>query len=126
VTIVDTDRNVVTPTENSTPEEHDTDIVDDDGNEFSDDEEDFILMTPTATLSQQIASQTQGSPVTFQKSMMNMLGDMLRKVPKDFQFRSLFKSKGHRPIESLTKALALMKKIEHDHHLHRYVHKTLH
>jgi hypothetical protein len=118
VTIVDIDRIVVTPTQNSTPEEDDIDIVDD--------EEDFVLMTPATTLSQQIASQTQVSPVSFQKSMMNMLGDRLRKVPKDYQFRSPFKSKGHRPIVTLTKALALMKKIEQDHHLQRYVFKTLH
>jgi hypothetical protein len=107
----------MTPTQNSTPEEDDTDIVD---------EEDFILMTPAVTLSQQIASQTQVSPVSFQKSMMNMLGDRLRKVPKDYQFRSSFESKGRRPIVPLTKALALMKEIEQDHRLQMYVCKTLH
>jgi enhancing lycopene biosynthesis protein 2 len=66
VTIVDTDRIVVIPTQNSTPEEDDTNIVDDDANEFIDEEEAFILMTPAAMLSQQIASQTQGSLVSFQ------------------------------------------------------------
>jgi hypothetical protein len=55
-----------------------------------------------------------------------MLGDRLWKVPKDFQFRSPFESKGHRPIVPLTKALALMKKIEQDQHLHRYVLHTIH
>jgi hypothetical protein len=50
--------------------------------------------------------------MSFQKSMMNMLGDRLWKVRKDFQFRSLFESKGRIPIVPLTKALALMKKIE--------------
>jgi hypothetical protein len=53
--------------------------------------------------------------------MMNMLGDRLWNVPKDFQLRSPFESKGPRPIVPLTKALALMKRIEQDHHLHRYV-----
>jgi hypothetical protein len=43
--------------------------------------------------------------------MMNMLGDRLQKVSKDFQFRSPFESKGRRPIVVLSKALALMKKL---------------
>jgi hypothetical protein len=71
------DRIDVTPTQASVPEKDDIDIVDDDGNEFNDDEKSFILMTPAVTLSQQIATQTKGSPVSFQKLMMNMLGDML-------------------------------------------------
>jgi hypothetical protein len=53
---------------------------------------------------------------------MNMLDDRLPKVLKDFQFRSPFESKGCKPIVPLTKALALMKKIEQDPHLHSYVH----
>jgi hypothetical protein len=65
VNIVDTDRIDATPTQTTVPEQDDTNIVDDDANEFSDDEESFVLMTPTATLSQQIASQTQGSLVSF-------------------------------------------------------------
>jgi hypothetical protein len=59
VNIVDIDRNDVTPTQATVPEQDDIDIGDDDANEFSDDEESFILMTTAATLSQQIASQTQ-------------------------------------------------------------------
>jgi hypothetical protein len=65
VNIVDTDRIDATPTQTTVPEQDDTNIVDDDANEFSDDEESFVLMTPAATLSQQIASQTQGSLVSF-------------------------------------------------------------
>jgi hypothetical protein len=112
VNIVDTDCIDVTPSQAVVLEHDDIDTADDDANEFSDDEESFILMTPAVMLSQQIASQTQGSPVSFQISMMNMLGDRLLNVPKDFQFRSLFESKGRKPIVPLTKALALMKKIE--------------
>jgi hypothetical protein len=59
VNIVDIDRNDVTPTQATVPEQDDVDIGDDDANEFSDDEESFILMTTAAMLSQQIASQTQ-------------------------------------------------------------------
>jgi hypothetical protein len=59
VNIVDIDRNDVTPTQATVPEQDDIDIGDDDANEFSDDEESFILMTTAAMLSQQIASQTQ-------------------------------------------------------------------
>jgi hypothetical protein len=51
----------------SVPDQDDVNIVDDDANEFTDDEESFVLMTPAATLSQQIATQTQGSHVSFQK-----------------------------------------------------------
>jgi hypothetical protein len=59
VNIVDIDRNDVTPTQATVPEQDDIDIGDDDANEFSDDEESFILMTTATMLSQQIASQTQ-------------------------------------------------------------------
>jgi hypothetical protein len=55
-----------------------------------------------------------------------MLDDRLRKDPKDFQFRSPFESKDRRPIVPLTKALALMKKIEQDQHIHRFVCQTPH
>jgi hypothetical protein len=114
VNIVHTDRFDATPRQADVPKQDDIDIVDDGANKFSDDKESFVLMTPDVTMSQQIASQTQGSLVSFRKSMMNMLGDRLWKVPMDFQFRSPFESTGHRPIVPLTKALALMKKIEHD------------
>jgi hypothetical protein len=112
VNIIDTDRIHATPTQVVVPKQDNIDIVDDDANEFSDDKESFILMTPVVMLSQKIAWQTEGSPMSFQKSMTNMLGDWLQKVPKDFQFRSPFESKGRRPIVPLTKALVLMKKIE--------------
>jgi hypothetical protein len=58
VNIVHTDRFDVTPTQADVPQQDDIDIVDDDANEFSDDEESFILMTPAMTMLQQIASQT--------------------------------------------------------------------
>jgi hypothetical protein len=77
VNLVDTDHIDVTPSQLATTEHNDINTADDNINEFSDNEECFIQMTPVATLSQNIASQTQGSPVSFQKSMMNMLGDRL-------------------------------------------------
>jgi hypothetical protein len=49
----------VTPTQGSVLQKDGVDIVDDDDNEFTDDEESFVLMTPAATLSQQIATQTK-------------------------------------------------------------------
>jgi hypothetical protein len=58
VNIVHTDRFDVTPTQADVPQQDDIDIVDDDANEFSDDEESFVLMTPAMTMLQQIASQT--------------------------------------------------------------------
>jgi enhancing lycopene biosynthesis protein 2 len=59
VNLVDTDHIDVTSSQLAAPEHDDMDIVGDDINEFSDDEESFILMTPAMMLSQQIASQTQ-------------------------------------------------------------------
>jgi hypothetical protein len=88
-------------------------------NEFTDDEDSFVLMTPAATQSQHIASLTAASPSGFRKRMLNMLGDRLRKVPKNCQLRSPFQSKGQRPHIPCTKALALMKKIQQDPHLER-------
>jgi hypothetical protein len=49
-----------------------------------------------------------------------MLGERLRNVPKNCQFRSPFDSKGRHPDVPLTKALALMKKIKKDSLLHKY------
>jgi hypothetical protein len=59
VNLDDTDRIDVTPSQPAALEHDDMDTAGDNINEFSDDEESFNLMTPVATLSQQIASQTQ-------------------------------------------------------------------
>jgi hypothetical protein len=83
----------------------------DDDDMFSDDEEEFILMTPIVMMSQKIASNSTASEVPFTWSMLNMLGDRLRNVPKNCQFRSPFDNKFRRPGVPLTNALALMKKI---------------
>jgi hypothetical protein len=56
------------------------DIVNDDSNddrEFTDDEDCFIMMTPTATLSQKIATESIATKVSFRRSMLNMLDDRL-------------------------------------------------
>jgi hypothetical protein len=58
------------------------------------------------------------------RSMLNMIGDRLRNVPKDCQFHSLFDSKGRHPDVPLTKTLALMKKIKKDTWLHTECHVT--
>jgi hypothetical protein len=92
---------------------------------FSDVEEEFILMTPVTTMSQKIASNSAASEVPFTRSMMNMLGDRLRNVPKNCQFQSPFESRFRLPGVPLTKALALMKKIKQDTSLHRYVSNTM-
>jgi hypothetical protein len=52
--------------------------------------------------------------------MPNMLGDILRNVPKNCQFWSPFDRKGHRSDVPLMKALALMKKCKKDSWLHKY------
>jgi hypothetical protein len=93
----------------------------DDEDEFSDDEEEFILMIPAAKQSEEIASQSVETQVDFKQAMLDMLGDRLRKVPKHFQFRSPFELKSQRPAVPRTKALALMNKIEQDKELHWYV-----
>jgi hypothetical protein len=93
----------------------------DDEDAFSDDEEEFILMTPAAKQSEEIASQSVETQVEFKQAMLDMLGDRLRKVPKHFQFRSPFELKSHRPAVPWTKALALLNKIEQDKELHWYV-----
>jgi hypothetical protein len=56
---------------------------------------------------------------------MNMLGDKLRNVPKNYQLRSPFESRFCLPGVPLTKALALMKKIKQDTTLHRSVSNTI-
>jgi hypothetical protein len=87
--------------------------------EFSDNEDQFILMTPAATQSEIVAFKTVGNPSGFKKVMLNLLGDRLRKVPRNFQIRSLFQSTTMRPKIPCSKALALKRKIEHDSHLER-------
>jgi hypothetical protein len=59
----------------------------DDEREFTDDEDDFVMMTPAATLSQKIGTESTVTKVSFKHSMLNMLGDRLRNVPKNCQFR---------------------------------------
>jgi hypothetical protein len=125
VNLFDADHSDVTPSQPAAPEHDAMDIADDNIDEFSDDKESFNLMTLAVTLSQQIASQTQGSPMSFQKLMMNMLGDRLWKDSKNYQFRSPFESKDRRLLVPLTKTLALMKKIKQDPRLHRYMFVTL-
>jgi hypothetical protein len=90
----------------------------DDDHEFTDDEDGFVMMTPVAMLSQKITIKSATTKVSFMRSMLNMLGDKLRNVPKNCKFRSPFNSKGRRPNVPLTKALALMKKIKKDTSLH--------
>jgi hypothetical protein len=92
---------------------------------FSDDEEEFILLTPATTMSQKIASNSAASEVPFTRSMLNMLGDRLWNVPKNYQFRSPFESRFRLPEVPLTKALALVKKIKQDIVLHRYMINTM-
>jgi hypothetical protein len=56
------------------------DIVNDNSNddrEFTDDEDCFIMMTPTTTLSQKIAIESIATKVSFTRSMLNMLDDRL-------------------------------------------------
>jgi hypothetical protein len=79
-------------------------------------------MTPVATLSQQIAFQSMEFEVPFTRSMLNLLGDRLRNVPKNLQFRSPFDIKGMKPVVPLSKALAMMKKIKKKTPIQRYGH----
>jgi hypothetical protein len=78
------------------------------------------MLTPAATLSQQVATQSAETQVPFTRSMLNMLGDRLHNVPKNCQFRSPFESKGCQPKIPRTKALVLLKKIKKYSTLHRY------
>jgi hypothetical protein len=80
------------------------------------------MMTPVATLSQQIAFQSVEFEVPFARSMPNMLGDHLRNVPKNLQFRSPFDIKGTKAVVPLSKALAMMKNIKKDKPIQRYGH----
>jgi hypothetical protein len=90
----------------------------DDEREFTDDEDGFIMMTPPATLSLKITTEYAATKVSFMHSMLIMLGDKLRNVPKNCQFHSRFDRKDHHPDVPLTKALALIK-IKKDTLLHR-------
>jgi hypothetical protein len=92
----------------------------DDNREFTDDENSFVMMTHAIMMSQKIVAESATTKVCFTWSMLNMLGDRLRNVPKNCQFRSTFDSKGRRSNVPLTKALALMKKIKKDTWLNRY------
>jgi hypothetical protein len=58
----------------------------DDDDMLCDDEEEFILMTPAVTMSQKIVSNSATSEAPFTRSMLNMLGDRLRNIPKNCQF----------------------------------------
>jgi hypothetical protein len=107
-----------------TPEQGRTEVTDnlddvanddfDDECEFTNDEDNFVMMTPAVTMSQKIAAESATAKVSFTRLMLNMLGDRLRNVLKNCQFRSPFDSKERRPDIPLTKALALMKKIKKD------------
>ncbi|TVU04206.1 hypothetical protein EJB05_50232, partial [Eragrostis curvula] len=85
-----------------------------DDEEFTNDEDSYLELTPAVTLSEELASQVSQSSVSFKKAMFTMLGDRLCKVPKDFQLKSPFECKGQRPIVQLGKALALMRNIAKD------------
>jgi hypothetical protein len=91
----------------------------DDDLEFTDDEDGFLMMTPTVTMCQKI-DESATINVSFTCSMLNMFGDRMHNVSKNCQFRSPFSSKGHRPDVPLTKALTLMKKVKKDTWLYRY------
>jgi hypothetical protein len=62
-------------------------------------------MTPATTMSQKIASNSIASEVPFTRSMMNMLGDRLRNVPKNCQFQSPFESRFRLPWGTPNKGL---------------------
>jgi hypothetical protein len=66
----------------------------DDEDEFTDDEDGFVMMTPTVTLSQKIATESAASKISFTRSMLNTLGYRLCNIPKNCHFRSPFDSKG--------------------------------
>jgi hypothetical protein len=97
----------------------------DDELEFTNDEDDFLMMALVVTMSQKIAAESVASKVSFMWSMLSMVGDRLRNVPKNCQFRSPFDSKGRHPNVPLTKALALMKKCKKDSWLHKYDYEIL-
>jgi hypothetical protein len=92
----------------------------DDEDEFTDDEDGFVMMTSVVTLSQKIVAESAASNVSFMRSMLNMLGDRLRNVPKNSPFHSPFDSKDRHSNVPLTKALELMKKVKKDSCLHKY------
>lgn len=102
-----------------TPEQGRTEVTDniddvanddfDDECEFSNDEDNFVMMTPAVTMSQKIAAESATAKVSFTRLMLNMLGNRLCNVLKNCQFCSPFDSKERRPDIPLTKALARMK-----------------
>jgi hypothetical protein len=98
----------------------------DDELKFTDDEDIFLMMIPADTMSQKIATESTASKVSFTWSMLNKLGDRLRNVPKNCQFRSPVDSKGRHPDVPLMKELALMKKCKKGSLLHRYDDGNLH
>jgi hypothetical protein len=70
--------------------EHAATEISEDEEDFSDDEDGFIMMTPVAKMSCEIASQPVTTQAPFTHSMQKMLGDRLRNIPKTCQFRSPF------------------------------------
>jgi hypothetical protein len=85
----------------------------DDEDEFTDDEDGFVMMT-SVVMSQKIVAESAASNVSFMRSMLNMLGDRLRNVPKNSPFHSPFDSKDRHSNVPLTKALDLIKKVKKD------------
>jgi enhancing lycopene biosynthesis protein 2 len=51
--------------------------------EFTYDEDGFMMMTPAVMMSQKIATESAATKVSFTHSMLNMLGDRLHNVPKN-------------------------------------------
>jgi hypothetical protein len=76
-----------------TPKQGHTDAMDntddvandhfDDDREFTDDEGDFVMMTPKGTMLQKRAGESVATKVCFTRSMLNMIGDRLHNVPKN-------------------------------------------
>jgi hypothetical protein len=76
-----------------TPKQGHTDAMDntddvandhfDDDREFTDDEGDFVMMTPKGTMLQKRAGESAATKVCFTRSMLNMIGDRLHNVPKN-------------------------------------------
>jgi hypothetical protein len=55
----------------------------DDDFKFTDDEDSFVMMTPAVTMSQKIVTESAASKVSFTRSMLNMLGDILHNVSEN-------------------------------------------
>jgi hypothetical protein len=63
------------------------DVANDDSDndrEFTDDEDVFVMMTHAATLSQKIATKSIVTKVSFTCLMLNMFGDRLHNVSKNY------------------------------------------